>query len=152
MRRTLATAVLAAGMFAAAACSGDGGSDGGDGGGGDGGGGGASTEEICADLEQSLDPVLADLSTAMQEAALAAGQGDQTAAATGVAELNELVGEVTGVLQDNAAKASDQEFSGALETFAAELETLATGVATGQPPDTQALQDAGDGVAQYCGE
>jgi hypothetical protein len=145
MRRTLAAALLAAGMFATAACGND--DDGGDGG-----DGGRSTEEVCADLEQEIDPLMTDATAAMQEAAIANGQGDQAAAAEAALRAQDLVGQITSAARDGAADAEDAEFSAALNTFADEFDNLASTVATtGEPPDTTTFTEAADEIDTYCG-
>lgn len=140
MRRKLAAAVLAAGMLTAVtACGGDDDD------------GGQSTEALCEDLNATLDPLEADLTAAMQEAGLAAGQGDDAALATAVLELNNLVSEVNTEVRGAAEDAEDEEFRTALETFATELENLAGEVQSGNVPDPQGVQAAGDGVEAFCG-
>jgi hypothetical protein len=136
MRRKLAAAALAAGVLAAVtACGGD---------------DSRSTEEICADLNAAVDPLETGLSSALQEAGLAAGQGDDVALAEAVTELNTIVSEVNTAVRDAAEETSDVQFRAALETFATELENLAGEIAGGNVPDPQAVQAAGNGVSQYC--
>jgi hypothetical protein len=135
MRRKLAAAVLAAGMLAAAGCGGD---------------GGRGTDELCDELDTSLDPLEQQLNTSMNEAGLAAGQGDDTALAEAVVELNGVVSEVTGAVREAADDASDEEFQAALESFADELEGLVGQLQAGTIPDTEAFQGAAQGVSQYC--
>lgn len=145
MRRTLAAALLAAGMFATAACGND--DDGGDGGG----DGGRSTEDVCAELDEQVDPLFTDATTAMQEAAIANGQGDDAAAGEAALRAQDLVGQMTEALRTNADEAEDEELGTALNNFADELENMATTVATtGEPPDTTALSAAADQIAQHC--
>lgn len=143
MRRKLAAAVLAAGMLTAVTACG-GGDD-------DDGGGGQSTEALCEDLNATLDPLEADLTSAMQEAGLAAGQDDDAALAEAVLQLNSLVTEVNTEVRGAAEDAADDEFRTALETFATELENLSGEVESGNVPDPQGIQAAGDGVAEFCG-
>ena len=136
MRRRLGAAVLAAGMLAAtAACGGD---------------DGRSTEELCQDLNATLDPLDAELNAAMSQAGLAAGQGDEAALAEAAVELDGIVSEVTGALWQAADEADDDEFRAALESFAVELEGMASEIQSGTVPDTQAFQEAAAGVSQYC--
>ena len=147
MRRMLAAAFLAAGVFATAAC---GNND--DGGGGDGGDGGRSTEDVCADREQQIDPLMTDATTAMQEAAIANGQGDEAAAAEAALRAQDLVGQITQAARDGADDAEDADFSAALNNFADEFDAMASTVATtGEPPDTTAFTEAADEIDTYCG-
>lgn len=138
MRFKLAAAALAAGMLVTAtACGGD---------------DGRSTDEICDDLNATLDPREAELTSALQEAGLAAGQGDQAALATAMVTLDEIVNEVNEAVRKAAEETSDEQFRTALESFADELDNLVTEIASGSLPDPQAIQDAGDGVGQFCDE
>jgi hypothetical protein len=143
MRRRLAAAALAAGMLATAACGNN--NDDGD-------GGAQSTEEVCATLNEQLAPLDAELNTALSEAGAAAAQDDQAALAEAVVRLDTTVGEITEVVREGAGNAEDEQFSTALETFATELENLASGAASGQVPDLTAFEAARSGVEQYCGE
>jgi hypothetical protein len=140
MRRRLAVAALAAGMLAAAAC-GNNNDDGGD----------QSTEEVCATLNEQLEPLDAELTQAISETGLAAGQGDEAALAEAVVRLNDIVGRITGVVRDGAENAEDEEFSTALNTFADEVENLADGAANGEMPDLTAFEAARNEVEGYCG-
>jgi hypothetical protein len=139
MRRRLAVAALAAGMLAAAACGNN--DD----------GGGQSTEEVCATLNEQLQPLDAELTQAISETGLAAGQGDQAALAEAVVRLNDIVGRITDVVRDGAEDAEDEEFSTALNTFADEVENLADGAANGEMPDLTAFEAARNEVEGYCG-
>jgi ABC-type transporter Mla subunit MlaD len=141
MRRRFAAVALAAGMLAAAAC---GNNDDGD--------GGQSTEEVCNRLNEQLAPLDAELNSALSEAGAAAAQGDDAALAEAVVELDATVSQITDVVRDGAADAEDEEFSTALETFATELENLASGAASGEVPDMTAFEAARSDVEQYCGE
>lgn len=136
MRRKLAAVALAAGLFAVAGCSDD---------------GGASTEDVCNDIEGTADPLEGDLQTALQQAGMAAAQGDDAALAEAMVEVDSLLGEVTGAVRDGAEEAEDEEFSQALETWADELESLVSQVASGETaPDMSGLDAASDQVSQYC--
>jgi hypothetical protein len=139
MRRRLAAAALAAGMLAAAAC-GNNDDD-----------GGQSTEEVCATLNEQLEPLDAELTQAISQTGLAAGQGDEAALAEAVLELNDIVGRITEVVRDGAENAEDEEFSTALNTFADEVENLADGAANGEMPDMNAFEAARTEVEGYCG-
>jgi len=139
MRRALAVAALAAGMLAAAAC-GNNNDD-----------GGQSTEEVCASLNEQLEPLDAELSQAISQTGLAAGQGDEAALAESVLQLNDIVGRITDVVRDGAENAEDEEFSASLNTFADEVENLADGAASGEVPDMTAFEAARSEVEGYCG-
>lgn len=141
MRRKLAAAFLAAGLFAAAGC------------GGDGGGGGASTEDICDDINETVDPLETELTSALQQAGMAAAQEDEAALESAVVELNRVVSEVTGAVRDGADDSDDEEFSQALRDFANELEGLIGSVSSGETsPDMSGLDAASDRLEGYCGE
>ena len=140
MRRGLAAAALAAGMLAAAACGNN-----------DDDGGGQSTEEVCATLNEQLEPLDAELNQAISQTGLAAGQGDEAALAEAVLKLNDIVGRITDVVRDGADSAEDEEFNAALNTFADEIENLADGAANGEMPDMTAFEAARSDVEGYCG-
>lgn len=142
MRRKLAVAMLAAGMFAAAGCGGDGGGD-----------EARSTEEICEEISATVDPLEEELSSALFEAGSAAAGEDEAVRADAMAELDELVGEFTGAVRDGAADAEDAEFSQALNDYADEVEDLIAQIAGGEAqPDMSGLDAANGQVEQYCGE
>lgn len=140
MRRRLVAAALAAGMLATAGC----GKNNDD-------GGGQSTDEVCASLNEQLEPLDAELNTAMSQTGLAAGQGDEAALAAAVLELNDIVGRITEVVRGGAEDAEDEEFRDALNTFADEMENLADGAANGEMPDMTAFEAARGEVESYCG-
>ncbi|HEY8471436.1 MAG TPA: hypothetical protein VIL37_02235 [Natronosporangium sp.] len=139
MRRKLAVVALAVGMLATVACSKD--DD----------GGGQSTEAVCDSLNQQLQPLDAELNTAMSQAGLAAGQGDEAALAEAVAQLDDVVGRITEVVRGGAEDAEDEEFRNALNTFADEMENLADTAANGEMPDMTAFEAARSEVESYCG-
>jgi len=141
MRRRLAAAALAAGMLAVAACGNNDNDD-----------GGQSTEEVCASLNEQLEPLDAELNQAISQTGLAAGQGDQAALAEAVVQLNDIVDRITDVVRGGAEDAEDEDFSAALETFADEMENLADGAASGEVPDMTAFEAARSEVEGYCGE
>jgi hypothetical protein len=138
MRRWLAVTALVAGMLAAAGC-------------GNNDDGGQSTEEVCATLNEQLEPLEADLTQAISETGLAAGQGDEAALADAVVRLNDIVGRITELVRGGAEDAEDEEFSNALNTFADEMENLADGAANGEVPDMTAFETAQSEVEGYCG-
>lgn len=140
MRRRLAAVGLAAGMLAAAACGNN-----------DDDGGGRSTEEVCATLNEQLEPLDAELNQAISQTGLAAGQGDEAALADAVVQLNDIVGRITDVVRGGADSAEDEQFSTALSTFADEMENLADGAANGEMPDMTAFEAARSDVEGYCG-
>lgn len=139
MRRRLVAAALAAGMLAAAGCGNN--DD----------GGGQSTEEVCATLNEQLEPLDTELNTAISQTGLAAGQGDDAALADAVVQLNDVVGRITDVVRQGAEDAEDEAFSTALNTFADEMENLADGAANGEMPDLTAFEAARSDVEGHCG-
>lgn len=148
MPRKLAAAVFAAGVFAVAGCGGGGDDDNNNNE-----DAGKSPEEICAELDETLAPLEAELATAISEAGAAAEQGDETAVAESAIQLNDLVGQITTALRDGAEASDDEEFGQALEDFAGELETLGMAVASGEGSDVD-MTAYGEATAQfeeYCG-
>ena len=141
MRRGFAVAALAAGMLVAAACGNS-----------DDDGGGQSTEEVCATLDEQVTPLEAELNTGVSEVGAAAAQGDEAAVAEAAVELSATVDQITGALRDAAEDAEDEQFSTALEGYAAEFENLESSAASGEVPDLTALGTAQSNVEQYCGE
>jgi hypothetical protein len=137
MRGKLAAAVLAAGLLVAAGCSDDS-------------NGGGGTEEVCEDINQVVDPLDAELTSALQAAGTAAATGDEAALAEAAVTLDNVIGEVTTALRDGADRAEDQEFSSSLQTFADELESLGEVVISGEQLDLTALGEAADRVEGYC--
>lgn len=137
MRGKLAAAALAAGLLAGAAGCG-GGDD------------GRSTEEICNDLNAATEPLEADLNAALAEAGLAAGQGDDTALAAAVVDLNDVVGQIAGAVRGAADDAEDEDFRAALDSYAIELESLPDQLESGSVPDPAGVLAAGDGVKEHC--
>lgn len=138
MRRKLVAAALAAGLFAVAGCGDD--DD----------GGSASTEEVCAQIDEAVEPLTDEFNEAVGAAGTAAATEDEAALAEAMIQLDQVVDEVTTALRDGAADAEDEDFSEALEEYAGEIEDLVDTVVAGEVPDMASQEEASQRVEEHC--
>jgi hypothetical protein len=143
MRRKVGAVVLAAGLFAAAACGDNNGN------------GGGSTEEVCDKIDTEGLEAFERFEAAGVEINAALQEGDDAAALVAVSDAQAAADDIVEVLRDGADEAEDEELSTALTNFADEFETFLGGLdpealAAGEVPDTTDLDAAGEEVDAIC--
>jgi len=131
-------AAVAVGLFAVAGCGGD-----------DGGSDASDPAGICADINQVVDPMVADFNSALMEVGSAAAREDEAALAEASGRLSDLVAQIVAAIREGAERTSDEEFGQALEAYAAALEGLLE-QAAGPQPDLTQIGAAAERVAAIC--
>jgi hypothetical protein len=158
MRRVLALLTVGLALFVATACGGDDGNGSGDSGNSTGGGDGAGTasvEEVCADVEETLNTLDTDGQETRGALTEAVESGDQAAIDDASADFREFGTGLAQDLRDIAETSADPELRSAVEAFADEFETLTLTVAENPDQadslDPSGYQTAAEAVQDGCG-